>query len=427
MTATYSRPGQTNITRLQIVKYDENWRDVKYINIFPQVLTINIYEDIQRPTIYADVLVKDTVNLLQNFPIIGQEFLEIEFQTPGNNEYSSYAFAIIGAANKTPLPTNQGQFYVLRCISYEHIATTQKIVSKSYSDRAENIIQNILDEYLDISNPQKPDYGIRKPFYSEETKDTIKLTIPKLNALKAIDMVAKRAISKENSASPFFFYESKWGFNFFTLDWLIKYYREQVGPKVYTMSTTPNISKIPGFDFDITQFRNIEAFEVVKNLDTFQKIQRGAVKNIVRSFDFTTKNFSKQTFDIGDSNIATTDPDGSISLTSTIKNRYKDAAVERLVPTNQDIGTNIIDNMGGKQATGAFFGELTVNILVAGDNALTVGDIIEIKMPDLSGTTAKKDDDRLTSGNYLITKLRHMFSGDEHKMSMQVTKLGVAI
>lgn len=422
----YYRPGQTNLTRLQLVRYDEDWYPASFISIIPQTLMVNIYESMFKPTIYADVFIKDTANLLQNFPIIGQEYVEIEFETPGGPN-SSYAFAVIGAVDKVALPTQEGQFYTLRCVSQEHLDASQKLVTKSYSAYAEDIIHDILDDYLDIFNPQKPAYGIQKPFYSGETKNIIKLTVPKLNSLKAIDMITQRAISKANPSSPFFFFESKFGFNFYTLNDLIDFYRDKVNSNVYTLSTTPDASKIDGYDFENAQYRNIEAYKLVKNLNTYQKVQGGAIKNVVRSFDFTTKGFEKRTFDIRDNDIETTDGDGSLSVTRTMINKYEDPAIERMVPTSQDIGTSIAENMGGKTAAYAFLDELTANILVAGDSAITVGEIVELKLPDLSGTTERKDDDQLTSGNYLVTKVRHMISGDEHKMVLQITKLGVSI
>ena len=424
--STYYRPGQTNLTRLQLVRYEEDWYPAAFVSIIPQTLMVNIYESMFRPTIYADIFIKDSVNLLQNFPIVGQEYVEIEFETPGGPN-SSYAFAVIGAVNKVSMPTQEGQFYTLRCISQEHLDTSQRLVTKSYSDYAENIIYDILDEYLDIFNPQKPAWGIQKPFYSGETKDVIKLTIPKLNSLKAIDMVSKRAISKADPSSPYFFFESKFGFNFYTLNDLIDFYRDKVNQNVFTLSTSPNATNVEGYDFESTQYRNIEAYELVKNLNTHQKVQGGAIKNVVRSFNFTTKGFEKQTFDIKNNDIETTDEDGSLSLTSTMINRYEDPAVERMVPTSQDVGRNIVDNMGGKTAAYAFLDELTANILVSGDSAITVGEIIELKLPDLAGTTERKDDDKLVSGNYLVTKVRHMISGDEHKMVLQITKLGVSL
>lgn len=429
---TNYQPGFTEITRLDLVRYpgtSYNRSTATAINIMPQVVTFNIYEDIFKPTIYADFFMKDVSNILQNFGpgmkgpgIRGDEHIEVEFKTPGATQTSFYSFAVISVENKQDMPNKEGQFYTLRCISHEHLMTTQRLVTKSYNDYAENIIADILFDYLNI----KDSPGITKKFYFENSKDIVKITIPKLNPLKAIDMVRQRAISRKFPQSPFLFFENRDGFNFYTADWLIDYYRNNVGSQVYTMSTTTNLSDTSGNSFEKLQFRNIEAFQMLGNQNTHQKMQQGAQSNLVKSFDFTTKAFNIKKFDIKEANPITTDKKGNPNLTQNLLERFKTPGLERFVPTSIDIGTNIADVTGGKQSFKAFFGETSANILVQGDTGLTVGEVIELKLPDLGYSSGPKEDDKLTSGNYMITKIRHMLSADEHKMSMEITKLGTA-
>ena len=427
---TNYQPGFTEVLRLDLVRYpgtNYNRSSATAINIMPQLFTFNIYEDIMKPTVYADFFMKDVAGILQNFGpgmkgpgIRGDEHIEVEFRTPGATETSLYTFAVIGVVNKQDMPNKGGQFYTIRCISHEHMVNTQRQVTKSYVDYAENIIADILFDYLKIEDSP----GIKKKFFFENTKDIIKITVPKLNPLKAIDMVRQRAISKRFPQSAFLFFENKDGFNFYTVDWLVDYYRNYVGSQVYTMSTVTNVSDTGGNSYDKLQFRNIEAFQMLSNQNTYEKMQQGATTNLIKSFDFTTKAFNVQKFDVKDSTPITTDKKGTPNLTQNLLERFKSPGLERFIPTSVDIGTNIIDNAGGKQSFRALFGETAANILVQGDTGLTTGQVIELKLPDLEGTTGPKDDDKLTSGNYLITKIRHMLSADEHKMSMEITKLG---
>lgn len=428
---TSYQPGATEIYKLDLIKYagtNYNKDTATVINIMPQLVSFNVYEDILKPTIYADFLLKDTSNIIQNFGpgmkgpgIRGDEYIEVEFKTPGAPQPSIYVFAVYSVANKQDIPNKGGQFYTLRCISHEHLQSTQRLVTKSYSDYCQNIIFDILSDYLKIDASP----GISKKFFTEDTKDIVKVTVPKLNALKAIDMIRQRAISKKYPNSPFLFFEDKDGFNFYTVDWLVEYYRNYVGAQVYTMATTVNVTDTPGANFDTLQFRNIIAFQVIGNQDTYEKVQQGAVQNLVKSFDFTSKDFSVKKFNVADSKPLTTDPKGKVNITGNLNERFKVPGMERFIPTSVDIGTNIIDNAGAKQSLRALFGETAANIYVQGDSGLTIGEVIELKMPDLSNLAGvPKEDDKLTSGNYMITKIRHMLSADEHKMSMEIVKMG---
>jgi hypothetical protein len=66
-----------------------------------------------------------------------------------------------------------------------------------------------------------------------------------------------------------------------------------------------------------------------------------------------------------------------------------------------------------------------VRILIYGDAAITVGNVIKIKFPEVKGTTDKKEDSKLSSGNYLVSKVRHSFVMKDkvmYKMSLECLK-----
>ena len=54
-------------------------------NITSLVEAVNFYEDIYKATVTGDIVIKDTTNIIMNFPIIGQERLKLKIQTPQAN------------------------------------------------------------------------------------------------------------------------------------------------------------------------------------------------------------------------------------------------------------------------------------------------------------------------------------------------------
>ena len=46
------------------------------IDVRGQLLALSIYEDIEMPTIYAELVLNDAINLVKDFPIMGEEDIE---------------------------------------------------------------------------------------------------------------------------------------------------------------------------------------------------------------------------------------------------------------------------------------------------------------------------------------------------------------
>ena len=51
-------------------------------DIMEIVEEINVFENIYTATISGDIVIKDTTNIVKNFPIIGEERLILKIQTP---------------------------------------------------------------------------------------------------------------------------------------------------------------------------------------------------------------------------------------------------------------------------------------------------------------------------------------------------------
>ena len=54
----------------------------KIYDINPLVEEINVFENIYTAAISGDIVIKDTTNIVQNLPIIGEERLILKIQTP---------------------------------------------------------------------------------------------------------------------------------------------------------------------------------------------------------------------------------------------------------------------------------------------------------------------------------------------------------
>jgi hypothetical protein len=62
---------------------------------------LNLYEDIYSPIISGDITLTDTIGMIESFPIIGEEILEISFSTAG-----AVLPPTVGPPNITPTPAD---------------------------------------------------------------------------------------------------------------------------------------------------------------------------------------------------------------------------------------------------------------------------------------------------------------------------------
>ena len=69
MAKTYEA-GEIKILKFDIVSHDGELRQ----SIISQVLAFDVYENIRLPVQYCDVVINDSINILEEFPIIGEDF-----------------------------------------------------------------------------------------------------------------------------------------------------------------------------------------------------------------------------------------------------------------------------------------------------------------------------------------------------------------
>jgi hypothetical protein len=76
--------GDILIPNKEIMLYSFN--KSKKLNIYPQITGIDIYESLDNYTITADIYIADGIELMNNFPIGGEEIIEMSLQTPNRDD-----------------------------------------------------------------------------------------------------------------------------------------------------------------------------------------------------------------------------------------------------------------------------------------------------------------------------------------------------
>jgi len=88
-------PGDVKILRFELFNKSLN----ASVNPLDQLVGCDIFEDMAKPTMYATFTLNDNLGLISKFPIIGEEEIHFEFQSPGMAKPTLYKFRSFAISN----------------------------------------------------------------------------------------------------------------------------------------------------------------------------------------------------------------------------------------------------------------------------------------------------------------------------------------
>jgi hypothetical protein len=370
------------------------------INPIEQITGFDIFEDMAKPTLYATVFFNDNIGLIEDFPIIGEEEIEIEFKTPGQSDTTKYKFRSFELTNVSKNVNGKGATYTLRCVSEEHLYNASDLITQSFQDTVSNIVPIILTKYLKT----------KKEVIVDEAKGIQTLAVPRLNPLQTIDMCRKRAVSKQFPTSSYVFFENQAGFNFKTVEGLLKDGKPSIGSRVFNAAQNVMASK----ETQANSFRTMLGFENIAAMDSNKKAAEGVFKAVTRAFNISTKEFSEGKFDLKNvfGAIQKFDKTSQLPNTDEFIDKFASGVPKSFfVPIDTLRPDNFIDTaIAVRNSFAVLLNSNIVRVLIHGDSGLKVGDVVTLHLPAMTGTTGKKKEDQALSGNYIIVRLRHMIT-----------------
>ena len=413
------------------------------------VIEVNIFEDIFKNVISGTITMSDIRDVITLLPIQGQEELYIKFRTPSLKgkediiDFTANPF-IIHKVNMRREVSTGGQIYDLSFISPEAIKNTKKRVSKSYVKTKANI-GDIVD---DLMIHDKFGIQTKKEVDIEPTIGTRKYIVTNSYPMTFITKLTKEAKSK-NGSPHYLFFENKKGYHFKTFQFLYKEAQENgirgefhVGDIGFDEDVTPD----PDSGKNVQNFKRVLQYSLNSKKDMLINTTTGFFGGTVMEHNIFNKKIKTKTYNYFDD-------DDHIAHERISPNRlYSDTAMPSIESLSDDIETsNIhvisvskdgsdIDKSFEKGDANKRFETLldrksriveyqdgiSINMTVHGQTTLTVGDMVRVSMPAVGNEDEVED--KLYSGAYLITKLRHTFSPPtrSHVISMEIVKDGLS-
>ena len=403
--------GEYTLKKLQLISADFT----KSIDLTGIAVEINIFENIFLNAISASLIVVDTADLINNIGIYGQEFVELEIETPSLDDYPiklTFSVYKIGAREDA----NAGAaIYELSLVSPEFMLNHRRRISKSYSGNISTMVKDALTNDLYIQT--------KKDLFIEPTKGVRKIVSPNLHPYTFIQNLALEAQSAESASPHYLFFENMRGFWFISLQQL--YNQDTVG--VYNASQAGKLLDNKTIDIQ-SQLETAITYNITGNNDTLVNVKSGMLGSTIITHDIYNKSYSKNTYGYFDdfdkhkridTNPIYNDqrgignfPDSRIFVnpTSTTTDFQDAQHYGQSSVTSNQLSETFLHRKARLSELGS---GINVQMQVNGTTALNAGQKIIFNKPANSEFGNKLDPDY--QGQFLVTQTRHIFTQVEKK------------
>lgn len=387
------------------------------LNIINLVKSFDIYESLDNYTVSADFYLAEGIELVNEFPLGGEEFVELTFQTPTRAaiKYKFFVESVQGMRTNDPANLRS---YMLRCCTKDFLLNSSMRFTKRYKDlKYDEALKTLLET----------DMGAEESLQTTEaTKGKFDYVVNNLRPFQIVDLIKERAVSAEgNKSSVFVFYQDNKGYHFQTVEKLIK--ERKGGAETFTYDTGNRAE-----DYEkVKNIRNILSYETVTQGSAIVKVTKGAMKNEIREFDLHRGTYyDKQVYTNPSDQGVFEKTDDPHDFNSADYNAYTTKFPGLTKMTIKDATRPEMEHNKNIHYQRAFRERMFQNSLrirVYGDTNMRVGDVVKLKFPEISGITRKPKQGKIFSEKYIITNLKHRCDqrGNnlfEHFMVMDVAK-----
>ncbi len=392
------------------------------LNVTPQFVSFEITESIFEHYITGIVTIKDSEDLTNFFPLIGNEYLELAFHTPqlGDSvESAQYkkTFFIYRISDKIKQGDRES-IYQISVISPEAIVDGNTRVSRTFRGTGEEIMQKILYEELCSD----------KLLVFNETKNNIIFISNYWHPSKCIDYLSENAISKEGDSSSYLFFEDRGGFVWATLNSLVTFPSDIHFRKArYTPQTQSSFESTAQKDI-LSDYETIIGLRLENGYDFFKRTKSGFYGGEIISYDPNTHQYihSRSGVDFeGQNHLNSYSPTPANSpVTTGGYVIYRPYVTQNFDNQTAGIEDTNIPYKVGRQQTISQLGANKVHLKVHGRSDYTVGKVVLLEVE--KDKQISKDDtityDPLISGRYIIASIKHQVNPVEHICLMELMK-----
>jgi hypothetical protein len=404
--------GEVSIDKVRIITPSGFYQDIA-----GQVINIQVYEDLFSPFITGSLIVKESLDLVNLFPFIGEEYVELEIRTPTLEKNNIKGTFYIYKMGNRELLGDRSVVYQLHFISTEAISDLNKKISKTFTGKVSDLVQKFVTDKFDGMESTK---SVNVEPTINSTKYTSNFWTPTQNIMHLVD----NAINV-NRTPDFVFFENRDGFYFISLESL---YSNNVSQEFtydkYTRDDLPGGGSVRNVQED---YKRIISISIPTGFDYMDRIRSGMLASKLITYDSTKKSY--------------------VSKNYSMFQRFEQQKHLNKFPVNSSKSifrsNSLIMTEPKAFANQSGFGDVTntrivqertslmklaeankLEITVPGRADYTVGQKIAVVLNKIEPLSDKDGDvtDKMFSGYYIIAAINHYVDREKHECVMEVIK-----
>lgn len=454
------KAGDVRVERLTLISSNNIAVD---LNEF--LIEFSVYEDILSNFMTGYIHLSDSRNLIDSLNLRGEELLIIKFRTPTFDtklESISKTFRTLKITDRNIVRDNNTQTFFLHFVSAEFYLDMMLPLFVSFEGEIENIVEKIFLDYIETYRDVEYSETEKKVGYSDltttsplvilnGTKNKVKFVSPGWSPFKCLNWLASKSLPKPQDAlyaNNFLFWESNKSFYFGSIEKIFKdAYEEKNYIGRYTIAAS-NLREEEGPKDINRDFFLAKDVTMIESVDQVKNNTNGYLTSRLIHLDLFEKNYNLVEYDHVKeySKYWHTSGPGNTAIpiwgvAGTTKQEYGEvlrtsAASIEFYPKHKNLHTGFNDNanelmneiQGNRRSCLNELGNIKMNITVPGRTDVEVGRMLYFHYPGL-GPKDKSEQvysansmDKLYSGYYLITAIRHKVNRLEHTMTMEIVK-----
>ncbi len=385
-------------------------------NVTSQTIGFDIFEDLFSPFMSGKLYIRDSQELTNLLPLIGEETVDIKISTPEMPDGTAFnaQFVIFKMSDKT-ITSEREVVYTLHIISRYAIVDMNQKVSRAFSGPIGDIATEI------IKSNDGLQYTAKEPNV-EPTDNRTKFVANFWSPIRCLQYLCESAVSKTGSPS-YVFYENKYGLNFLSLDTL---YAEEVLFEFkrdnYTNVTNPTGGSTRNLSED---YKRLLELRVPCSFNYVERLKSGLYGSEIIYMDLLTRQYVHKgyapdwsdgrhlnPFPVFSENVAAR-PKALQILSSQYYNNFdgweSDTANTKVIQKRKFL-------LAAAEANKCI-------IKVFGRTDYTAGQKIFLEIPKATQITKNENPlDWIQSGNYLIASVCHEITRTTYNCTMELIK-----
>ena len=438
------KAGDVRLQELKLISSDNTIFDLRDF-----LVELNLYEDMFSPSMRGNMVISDSRNLIEQAPIIGEEYIIAKIVTPGMDSYIEKSFRVYKVTDRNIVRDNNTQTFVIHFASPELFSDMLVPVFKSFEGKITDVVEKIFLDYISTTRKfiLSEDGEVRESdedtplIILNDTSNSVKFVSVGWSPFKCINWLASKSIPKEGKAKNFIFYESNKSFYFGSIEKIFKDVTESknfVGKYTISVSNIRDGKPSPDINREYFIAKNVEMVETV---DHAKNYTNGYLASRLITLDVFNKEYKVIDYDhvLNYSNQYHTSGIGinarPVFATNSPRNPLSHVS---FYPVNPKLFTGFTNNINEKmeeiysnrRSSMIDLSNLKLIITVPGRTDMEVGNMLYFSYPAVEPVDKKTEEgnqDKQYSGYYIITAIHHKISKIVHEMTMECVKDSITV